>query len=236
MNLRQPNGSLIVQGPRKPQGQSGAIRFTAEDTEWKPTQFVQDKAARELQISEMFVRATEHFIMRESEPKCRPFVNLVQNEEDDLDVTVDTAQGRKKMELVEFAPLSKYGPKFENAPKTILSGDKAKLAIEEIRRKSGHQGGTERMLLLYSTEHAFKLDPGAIELMRRAFMDDPPRFERIYYVSPHDETDGTAWEIYPGAEGPMFAELSDQQLGYGNQDFPHPADMVPLQAKLCPKT
>jgi hypothetical protein len=225
-----------VQGPRKPQGQSGAIRFTAQGPEWKRTQFEQDKAAREFQISEMFVRATERFIMRESEPKYRPFVNLTQNEEDDLDCTVDTAQGRKKLELAEFTPLSKYGPKFENAPRTVLSGDKAKIAVEEIRRKSEHQGGSERMLLLYATEHAFKLDPGAVEVIRRAFMTDPPRFERIYYVSPHDETDGTAWEIYPGAKAPMFAELSDQQLSYGNQDFPHPADMVPPQGKRAPKS
>jgi hypothetical protein len=90
------------------------------------------------------------------------------------------------------------------------------------------------MLLLYSTEHAFKLDPGAVELMRRAFMADPPRFERIYYVSPHDKTDGTAWEIYPGAEAPMFAGLSDEQLGYGNRDFSHPADVA--KAKLGPKS
>ena len=72
--------------------------------------------------------------------------------------------------------------------------------------------------------------------MRRAFIADPPKFERIYYVSPHDETDGTAWEIHPGAEASMFAEVSDQQLGYGNQHFPHPADMVPEQAKVGPKS
>jgi hypothetical protein len=225
-----------VRAPRKPQGQSGAIRFTSEGPAWRPTRFEQEKAARELQISEMFVRATERFIMRESEPKYRPFVNLTQNEEDDLDFTLDTAQGRKKLELAEFAPLRKYGPQFENAPRTILSGDKAKIAIVEIRRKSEHQGGRERMLLLYSTEHAFKLDPGAVELMRRALMADPPRFERIYYVSPHDETDGTAWEVYPGAAAPMFAGISDQQLGYGNQAFPHPADMVRAQAEIGPKS
>lgn len=224
-----------MQGPRKPQGQSGAIRLATGGPEWKPTQFEQYKKPRELQISEMFVRATERFIMRESEPKYRPFVNLTPNEEDDLDFTVDTAQGRKKLELAEFAPLNKYGPKFENTPRTIFSGEKAKIAIQEIRRKSEHQGGKERMLLLYSTEHAFKLDPGAVELIRRALMGDPPRFEQIYYVSPHDETDGTAWEIYPGADAPMFADLSDQQLGYGNQDFPHPADIVPAAPPRFPR-
>jgi len=121
-------------------------------------------------------------------------------------------------------------------PKSIPSGDKAELAIEEILRKSKHQGGPERILLLYSTEHAFKLDPGAVELIRRALKDDPPRFDRIYYVSPHNEMDGTAWEIVPGTEASMFAELSDQQIGYGNQAFPHPSDMVPVQAKLGPKS
>jgi hypothetical protein len=173
--------------------------------------------------------------MRESNPKYRPFVKLCKNHEDDLDFTVDTAQGQKKLELAEFAPLNKYGPKFVNVLPTILSGDKAKVAIEAIRRKSQHQGGSGRVLLLYSTEHTFKLDPGAVELMRRALIANPPRFERVYYVSPHDEMDGTAWEIYPGAEAPMFVGFSDQQIGYGNQEFPHPADTVPPQRRLAPK-
>lgn len=225
-----------MRGPRKPQGQSGAIRITADGPEWKPTQFQSEKAARECQIGDMFVRATGRFIMRESDPKYRPFVNLRKNEERDLDFKVDTAQGQKELELAEFAPLIKHGPKFENAPRTILSGEKARIAIEEIRRKSQHQGGKGRMLLLYSTEHAFKLDPGAVELMRRAFMADPLRFERIYFVSPHNETDGMAWEIYPGAEAPMFAGISDQQLGYGYQAFPHPADVVSAQPKPRPRS
>jgi hypothetical protein len=195
--------------------------------EWVVTHFPDKKSAREFMIAEMFVRAANEFVMgeRPGQPAYRPFCNLVQNEESDLDVSITTSRGVKRMELAEFAPLDKHGPHFENAPRQLDQVAKAELMLELVRKKSKHHGGPNRLLLIYVTEHCFKVDPIAIEIMRRRLVQEPPRFERVYYVSPHGEKTGSVSEIFPGKPHHIFGDWGGQQLRRP-AFMPHPTEFL----------
>jgi hypothetical protein len=188
--------------PKKPQGQSGPIGFGAEGPQWHVVEFPGDKAEREEMVANIFVKAANNFIVNESQQggKYPLFSGLKPNAEDDLDFTVQTGHGKRLMELVEFAPMQKFGPTFTQAPDSIPSLTKSEYLLECISKKSSHQGGPERFLLVYATDQSFKLDVHTIEITRRALNSNTPNFERVYYVSIHDAvTGGTAYEIFPGA-------------------------------------
>lgn len=68
------------------------------------------------------------------------------------------------------------------------------MATALVEKKSGHQGGANRFLVLYETEQGFWLDPFTIEWMRRVLAAKPPAFERVYYVSIHDLTEASVSE------------------------------------------
>lgn len=212
---------------KKPQGRSGPIRMSGAASKWAVIDFPDEKAARELMIAEMFVRAANQFIMLESpeQPPYPPFSNLIQNEENDLDFTITTSYGLKRMDLVEFAPLDKHGPHFKDAPRQLDQATKADLLLELVRRKSVRQGGPDRLLLIYVTEQGFWVDPIAIEIMRRDLDRKSPRFERIYYVSPRDLTVGSVSEIFPGKPHHICGNWSERELRRP-ADFPHPNDFI----------
>jgi hypothetical protein len=162
------------------------------------------------------------------QPQYPPFRDLRQNDENDLDFTITISGGEKRlMELAEFAPLDTHGPQFKDAPRQLEPASKADLLLELVRKKSDHQGGTDRMLLVYVTEHAFGVDPITIELARKTLNREPPKFERIYYVSPHDKVDGAVWEIFPGKPHHFFGEKSEQELRRpGRTYLPHPTELT----------
>jgi hypothetical protein len=210
----------------KPQGEKGPISLSNDRVEWHVIKFPSGKKARELMIAEMFARSASKTIMYESQPPYGPFTPPLQNQENDLDVTITTAQGQKLMELVEFAPLQKYGPEFKDAPRQLDQDSKSDCLLELIRNKSLRQGGPNRWLLVYVTEQAFFVDPITIEITRRALAQQPPQFERVYYVSPHDSATGSVFEIFPGTPHDWFSDFSDERLRQNRAIFFHPAEMI----------
>lgn len=210
----------------KPQGVSGAISVGASGAVFNPVRLPPGKAEREDLIARLFVEAFDRWVATESTPSLKPFTDLKQNQENDLDFTVTTSLGAMLMELVEFAPLETYGPRFENAPSSVHPARKAALAFEAITRKSDHQGGSNRILVAYCTEHAFWLDPITIERARRLLAATPPRFDRVYYVSVHNLTSASVSEIFPGAPHHQLGELSDHRLDGIGVHLPHPKHMV----------
>lgn len=210
----------------KPQGESGAIKFGPVGVEWQVIPFPGSKPERELLIARLFVKSFDGYVAMESDPSLGPFTGLQQNAENDLDFTVQTAQGPKLMELAEFAPLHVHGPTFAHAPKALNPAEKAARALELIQSKSAHQGGADRFLLLYTTEHGFWLDPITIELLRRRLGATPPNFDRVYYLSPHDLDSGSTSELFPGTSHHFFGNLSDEQITNSRPCLPHPSDLI----------
>ena len=187
--------------------------------------FPEDKAERERVIARLFTGAFSGYVATQSEPSLAPFGEAVQNSENDLDFNVQTAAGEKLMELVEFAPLDVHGPKFETAPKELHPRQKAPLAFDQIKRKSDHQGGPARFLVVYTTEHGFWIDPITVERVRRMLLNDPPDFERVYYVSPHDLEHKSVSETYPGRPHHICGEWADEEFDVRMVVMPHPTQM-----------
>jgi len=214
--------------PEKPQGASGRISVNGSGAKWEITKFPASKAERETLIATLFVKAFDHYVANQSEPSLAPFGEPKQNNEADLDFTVDTADGARLMELVEFAPLKEHGPKFADAPAAIDPNDKAPLVYDLIKGKSDHQGGPGRFLVIYATEYGFKLDPITIEKIRRLFSADAPNFERVYYLSIHDAESGSVTEIFPGKPHVTFGKYSDEDLERIEIFQPHPKEWAPF--------
>ena len=227
----------------KPQGKSGPIRTGPNGVDWMVIPFPKEKAEREVLVAGLFVKAFDQWVAGQSEPSLAPFGKPAQNEENDLDFTVDTALGAMRMELAEFAPLKEHGPRFADAPPSLQPPEKAALALELVGMKSDHQGGEGRFLVIYNTEHGFWLDPLTIEGMRRALKETPPRFKRIYYVSIHDLGNGSVSEICPGAPHHMFGEADLDAMRV--LAMPHPTEfrvlrtvswtgMIMVRGRPCP--
>lgn len=210
----------------KPQGASGRIKLGSGGAEWEVIKFPDSKAQREQLIARLFVEGFDQYVAMQSEPSLAPFGSPKQNEESDLDFTVMTTQGERLMELAEFAPLATHGPNFANAPTSLDPSDKAAHGFDLIQGKSAHQGGANRFLVLYVTEHGFWLDPFAIERLRRLLAKRPPEFDRVYYVSPHDLESASVSEIYPGKPHHIFGDHTDEQLDQIRVHLPHPTEMV----------
>lgn len=210
----------------KPQGASGAVSF-GSTIQWNIIPFPNQKDERERLIAELFIKAFEGWVAMESEPSLAPFGKLEQNPENDLDFTLQTAAGERRMELAEFAPLAAHGPTFESAPKELSPNEKARLAAELIRMKSQHQGGAGRILVLYVTEQGFWIDPITVETLRRDLAGDPPKFDRVYYVSPHDLESASVTEVHPGKPHHFFGDESDEGLAgiAARAILPHPTTM-----------
>ncbi|MXP14028.1 hypothetical protein GRI44_04610 [Altererythrobacter confluentis] len=206
----------------KPQGKSGPFGGGPNGPTWFVIPFPEDKAERERLIANLFAKAFDRWVATETDPTLAPFGQPKQNEENDLDFTIDTSAGPMQMELAEFAPLSVFGPRFTDAPTSLQPHEKAEHAIELIGMKSAHQGAVGRFLVIYSTEHGFWLDPITIERMRRAFQESPPRFDRVYWISIHSLTEASVSEIYPGKPHHFFG---DADLDAGRIFIPHPADL-----------
>ena len=196
----------------KPQGESGPIRIGDGGTEWQVIEFPRQKEERECLIARLFVEGFGHYVVTQSEPSFAPFGQPLKNEENNLDFTVETSRGVKLMELAEFAPLTTHGPKFATAPAVIQPHEKANLVEQLIHNKSGHQGGEDRFLVLYITEHGFWIDPITIERVRRKLLVNPPHFDRVYYVSVRDLNSASVSEIFPGKPHHIFGQFGDAQL------------------------
>jgi hypothetical protein len=213
----------------KPSGQKGPISLGAEGINWHPIEFPPDKAEREMMIAQVFVRDIERF-----HSSVCPVSVLRQNEEADLDFIISTAHGRRELELAEVAPLNEFQGKrmgaprqtennpYANVPKQLTVGKLSEIVCNLIDQKSEHQGGQNRLLLLYVTHAPLFIPTPTQELVRRTLERNAPRFERIYFISPHDQTSGTIFKLFPAPPHEWFANLSDQQL----------AEMGPIRLDL----
>ena len=194
---------------KKPVGRCGPIRITPAGPVRELLQFPADKAERERMIADLFV--LNRAIPR-GDDKFGPFANPRQNDENDLDFTIETSDGAKLLELAEFAPLAALKTSYQKAPRQLTMRDCAQLFFELIMKKSKHQGGANRLLLIYKTHDAFFVSPPVQELVLRWLRKSAPQFDSIYYLSPSDATGATVFVIFPRNQPGMFATMPDEKL------------------------
>jgi len=193
---------------RKPVGRTGPIEIGAEGISRRLVNFPAEKREREQMIAELFVGNAHRF-----PDHLAPFSGLVPNDEDDLDFRVHSQEGEKYLELAEFAPLQELDVRYETAPRHFSIGQLATLLSGLVGRKSAHQGRPDCLLLTYKTHDAFLVPPPGIELARRMLNETPPNFSKVYFLSPHDRTGATIFEVFPGVPHSLFEDMSDAQLG-----------------------
>ncbi|CDX39182.1 hypothetical protein MPLA_290063 [Mesorhizobium sp. ORS 3359] len=176
-------------------------------------------------IARAFMRGFDHHVIAQSAPSFAPFEDLIQNDENDIDFTVKTSQGQKRMELSEVAPLKEHGGTFAKAPRSISTKEKAEAVVELVGKKSLRQGDVNRFLVLYATEQGFKVDVPTVERLRRHFQKTPPKFERVFFAGIHANlTTSFVSELFPGTPHHWLAEMTDAQLD-GKSAAIHPFDM-----------
>lgn len=191
----------------KPVGTTGPIRLSREGVSRQLVEFPEGKREREAMIATLFVSNAGRF----ADPLA-PFSQLVQLPEDNLDFSVQTQRGQMYLELAEFAPLSDLGVTYETAPRHLSIGDLADLLCRRIREKSVKQGRSDCLLVIYKTHARFLVPPPAIELVRRRLQPDRPKFHKVYFLSPHDQTGATVSEVFPGTPHSFFSRRSDAAL------------------------
>ena len=154
----------------------------------------------------------EQFVQHPPADEAEHFVagSLTQNTLDDLDFVVDTSDGKKFLELMEFAPLSKFGGKFENIPSGHNLGEFCDLYCQEVGRKSAkYQTIANVYLLTYVTDRTLNL-----MAHRRLIMSILNRIqlslERVYYISLHGSSGASSFRWYPVDDSVMSKEEEER--------------------------
>ena len=195
--------------PKKPQGVKGPLGISPAGMTIHPVEFPTAKPERELLIANIFVNGSRRLA---SDPLV-PFSDPKLNPECDLDISITVANGqRRKLELVEYAPLDLFGGKYANVPSNHLTGDVAKSIVKLIKKKSAHYAGNSNLLLIYTTENAFSVPSPALELIRRMLSGQKLAFERIYFLSPHSTTEGSTSLVYPREPHDWYARWDSMYL------------------------
>jgi hypothetical protein len=217
-------------GRVKPKGKTGPIKLSDAGWKWEIIDFPDGERPREQMIGEIFVHVANNRIDLESpEPRYAPFKDLVQNPENHLDFTIWTGQGKKLMDVTEFAPLNEHGPKHSDAPHQLQPSAKNELLHALVERKSNHQGAAGRFLVVYTTEERFSTDSVTRELVRRALKSQPPKFDRVYSLTPLGQKSGVVEEIFPGRPNPILEKITTEQLRQAQANIVHPSDIARIE-------
>jgi hypothetical protein len=142
----------------KPSGTSGFFQVRANEQgdisgAFVPTPYSTEKAEIERQMVVSFISSMNKNLAT----SCEEFFlsNPKQNQENNIDFTVDSPNGLAYLELMEIAPLK--GP-YTTAPSSYKPYEFAKAVLAGIKQKSDHYAGTQGrdiFLLLYITHWSF---------------------------------------------------------------------------------
>ena len=205
--------------PIKKTGKKGAIRLGPEGVVVENIPFSKDKAEIERYVARQFVdhpprEETAYFKSK----------TLRQNAEDDLDFTVDTAEGKKYLELKEFAPLEKFGGDHANVPSMHNVGEMAKWYCQLVEEGSTRYAGIPNIFLItYSTERTLNL-MACYRLVRSMLNREQLSLERVYYVSLHGRTGSSSLRLYPVAEA-ILSQEEERRWGAMTATVPRIEDM-----------
>lgn len=124
----------------------------------------------------------------------------VQNDENDIDFSIETNLGSMGLELVEYAPVGKLG--FAGPKPTEFSPiERAREVTELIAKKSEkyrhYQKHAHLMLLIYVTDNAWALDHFTLQAVQFLARTANTSFHFITYFKPMVNTPGIVYRLYP---------------------------------------
>jgi len=152
----------------------------------------------------------QQFVMHPPKDEMEFFLSnsLQQNLQDDLDFSVDTRNGNKYLELMEFAPLGKLRGKFNQIPTQHNVGAMADIFLREIEKKSiKYSNVPDVFLVTYVTERALNLMP-YLRVIKSQMNQTPLSLERVYYVSLHGTTGASSIRLCP-LEGAVLSQAQE---------------------------
>lgn len=193
--------------PKKRTGEKGAIEIGPEGANAENIAFPEAKEQIEQYVAENFVR---HPPKGEDDQFVAD--SLRQNQQNDLDFHVDTKDGDKLLELMEFAPLDKFGGSFDNIPSQHNVGEISDWYCQEVLRKSAkYQRVPNVYLLTYVTERTLNLR-GCLRLIGSKLNRSQLSLERVYYISLHGSTGASSIRLYPIA-GTVLPHADEERFG-----------------------
>ena len=178
--------------PRKPTGTLGPIQVSADEAQFLQIEFPRTKEEIEEFIVKSFVRSSESLSPRIS--------SYAQNSQNDFDFSIETAEGRKFLELMEVAPLENLRGSYEKAPSSYRPYDFAQYIFSKINGKSERYRGAASSnicLLIYITDWAFTLSETVVTLLQYWAVQQPHSFQYIFCYSLLDAESGVTDLIYP---------------------------------------
>lgn len=124
----------------------------------------------------------------------------IQNQENDIDFTIETNLGLMGLELVEYAPVGKAGfsgPK----PTTYSPVERGREVLHLIEKKNHKYRDYKRfpylMLLVYVTDNAWDLDIHTLNVIQFLTHTGNHIFNFITYYKPMQQTGGIVHRLHP---------------------------------------
>jgi hypothetical protein len=156
-------------------------------------------------------------------------------DENHFDFTLETEGGEEYLDLMEAAPLQKFGGSYANVPLSRNQGEVADEVYEEIRAKSRHYGLPQRIpvhLLVYSADRRCDLSVDTAKLVGLRARSGDHGFATIVYFSLLADSGGVLHWIFP-REDEFFADLNEnlaRSTSYRTLDLTDPEDVATLLA------
>jgi hypothetical protein len=184
----------------KPSGTSGFFQVRANEQgdisgAFVPTPYSTEKAEIERQMVVSFISSMNKNLAT----SCEEFFlsNPKQNQENNIDFTVDSPNGLAYLELMEIASLK--GP-YTTASSSYKPYEFAKAVLAGIKQKSDHYAGTQGrdiFLLLYVTHWSFIPSSSTLACLRYWLARQSHRFRAIFSFYLLDPSEGVPQWIFP---------------------------------------
>lgn len=180
---------------RKPRGKvQTSVYHGGEPGNWAivSNELPDSKDEIEHKIALQFLSVVE----QQDDSPVRFMGGLEQNQENHVDFSVDTQNGRRMLELMEVAPLKKGG--FEGVSQIQKPYDLATWVYENLKGKSDKYGplAKQTILLIYITDDRFSLGELGEAILSHWSNTKGQNFESIFLFKPAHET-GTVSVISP---------------------------------------
>ena len=192
---------------KKPTGELGSVIFGGgQPAQFRTIEFPSSKG----NIEKMIVQAA----ISPSNELWRLYGILgppSQNQENNLDFSLQTAAGKESLELMEIALLERNG-RYSAAPLTYNQGIVADKIITQIEKKSKHYGtagATPINLLLYCTDFRFCVSNDVLWLVSKWSCTKTHAFKSIVFVTFDDRRTINGTIIFPQDHGRDFSGIDE---------------------------
>lgn len=178
--------------------------------EFIPLQLPDDKASIERVVCDGALRALQ---LARSEAWPTGVVPR-QLAEDDFDFAFDTSPQPEYLDLAEIAPLGKHRGGYDDAPRTFKR-KKLVNAVKRVVQKKAMRYGLKRKvtvhLLLYITDHRFRVSDTVVVLLRIALARNHYAFKSVCFYTPITAETGLPHVLWPSPEGVPFLTAEQER-------------------------